>query len=115
MAMEVYYDKVRDQQNLYVVLSENNETQILALLISPKGSFTKIFPKKISNCISYLKATELFLIYSCPQQSDKEFIDQGKIYVALRSNYETVFEIAGSGNSSRFGTDIQTIESHDGL
>lgn len=35
--------------------------------------------------------------------------------MALRSTYETVFEIAGSGSYARFGTDIQVIESKDGL
>lgn len=39
-------------------------------------------------------------------QADKDFVEQGKIYVGLRGTYETVFEIAGSGSYARFGTDI---------
>jgi hypothetical protein len=62
-----------------------------------------------------MKSTQFFLIYSCPMQADKDFVEQGKIYVGLRATYETVFEIAGSGSYARFGTDIQIIESLDGL
>ena len=66
----------------------------------------RIEPFKVSNCISYMKSTNYFLIYSCPLLADKDYVEQGKIYVALRSTYETVFEIAGSGSNARFGTDI---------
>jgi hypothetical protein len=35
--------------------------------------------------------------------------------VTLRSTFETVFEIAGAGRGSRLGSDLEIMESDDGL
>ena len=57
-----------------------------------------------------------FLIYSCPSfNGDKDTPNQGKIYVLLRSTFETIFEIAGAGKVARFGSDLDLIESENGL
>ena len=33
----------------------------------------------------------------------------------LRSTFETVFEIAGAGKGAKFGSDLEILESDDGL
>lgn len=114
--MAVYYDEARDgQMTLYAVLNRTENTNLLALIIQPRGNFVRLEPHKLKSCAHYIRLTQYFLIYSCPEYADEGLDNQGKIYVSLRSTYETIFEIAGSGSRARFGTDIQVIESQDGL
>lgn len=42
-------------------------------------------------------------------------MDQGKIYVSTRQTFEAIFEIAGASSYALFGTEIQVLESTDGL
>ncbi len=66
----------------------------------------RLEPNTLQSCVNYIKLTQFFLIYSCPEYADEGLKNQGQIYVSLRSTYENIFKIAGSGNHARFGTDI---------
>ena len=93
-------------------------TLIHQVTIYPKGNITVRNPplRVQDTCVTYIKPTTYFLIYSCPYQNgDKDNQNQGKIYVLLRSTFETIFEIAGAGKGARFGSDLNLMESEDGL
>eukprot|EP00347_Sterkiella_histriomuscorum_P011993 403370304 len=64
-----------------------------------------------ANCATYFKATQLFLIVSCPSYNN----DQGIIYIFLRASLTPIFEIRGAQRGAQFGEQLQVIDSPDGL
>ena len=90
----------------YAALNTTNNTSLLGFIIQPKSNIIRLDPYTLQSCVSYIKLTQQFLIYSCPEYADEGLRNQGQVYVSLRSTYENIFKIAGSGNQARFGTDI---------
>ena len=108
---------------MYIAVNKTNLTYniIHEVTIYQTGNMTVRSPpnRVFDSCVQHIVPTQYFLIYSCPTflgYHDREEIpEQGKIFISLRSSFETVFEIAGAGKGSRFGGDLQVIESNDGL
>lgn len=136
-ALEVYFDKYRGSHTLYVAVNKTNLsfTTVHAVTFYVSGNWSQHEPplKVQDSCVTHIKTTFYFLVYSCPTYTYKDESNnnhgggfgesegtssgenQGKIYVTLRSTYEAIFEIAGAGSGARFGSGLQVIESLDGL
>ncbi|CDW89357.1 xaa-pro aminopeptidase [Stylonychia lemnae] len=95
-------------------------------LEQPSNTYSKIIEQKFdgfftlkessaiasyAQCAENFKATQLFLIVSCPNYN----LQQGIIYIFLRSSLTPIFEIRGAARGAYFGEQLQVIESPDGL
>jgi hypothetical protein len=69
-AMDLFHDRWRGIQELYIAVNKTNltYTTIHHVAIMPDGNFTVRNPplRVQDTCVTFLKPTLYFLIYSCP-------------------------------------------------